>query len=50
MPFLCDREKFKFLNSSGGSSLGDLMHDVEFAILDTSGKETGPKNFALQNT
>jgi len=30
---------------SDGSSLGDLLHDVEFVILDTSGKETGHSHF-----
>jgi hypothetical protein len=43
-------KKSTVLNSLGGSSLGDLMHDVEFAIMDTCGQETGPDNFALHNT
>jgi hypothetical protein len=30
---------------SDGSSLGDLLHDVEFVIFDTSGKETGHSHF-----
>jgi hypothetical protein len=46
MPFFCDK-KSTVLNFLGGSSLGDLMHDVEFAILDTSGQETGPDNFSI---
>jgi hypothetical protein len=30
---------------SDESGLGDLLHDVEFVISDTSGKETGHSHF-----